>query len=489
MEPREINMRETNGVNSIKKAVIMRGMFFLHYTVTVALFLICWIVFYRMPAVQGEYFVHNRTICASYIMLLFVFSRIYRSYKVGMHRVSELVQGQFFATLMSWGITYILACIMAQKLLNPLVGFVFLALQIAIGLPWTICMNQVYYRIHKAKQTVVFYRKKNDLQKIKELVARGDKWRVVKYYHCHNRGGEMTLANDWSVNEYEENIDGDIHRITKVIDGYEAVFVVGIDEDLRNGIVKYCVERKKDCYFVPHTGDVMVAGATHMKAFSVPIFRVRRSNPSPEYLFAKRTVDIFVSGIALLVLSPVMLVTALLIKLYDGGPAFYKQTRLTKDGKKFEVLKFRSMKVTAESDGVARLATENDDRITAIGKVIRAIRFDELPQLINIIKGDMSIVGPRPERPEIAEQYLKELPEFNLRLQVKAGLTGYAQVYGKYNTEPADKLKMDLIYINNMSIVEDFRLIMATVQILFVKESTQGFEDGKVLPGLGVEEA
>ena len=213
-----------------------------------------------------------------------------------------------------------------------------------------------------------------------------------------------------------------------------------------------------------------------MKAFSMPIFRVRRSEPGPEILMLKRAFDICASLTALILLSPFMLITALVIKLYDHGPAFYKQTRLTKDGKHFNILKFRSMKVSAESDGVARLASENDDRITPIGKVIRAIRFDELPQLINILKGDMSIVGPRPERPEIAEQYLKELPAFNLRLQVKAGLTGYAQVYGRYNTEPVDKLKMDLMYINNLSVIEDLRLIMATVQILFQKESTQGIQ-------------
>ena len=135
------------------------------------------------------------------------------------------------------------------------------------------------------------------------------------------------------------------------------------------------------------------------------------------------------------------------------------------------------MRVDAEKDGVARLACDHDDRITPVGKVIRAIRFDELPQLINILKGDMSIVGPRPERPEIAAQYEKEMPAFSLRLQVKAGLTGTAQVYGRYNTEPRDKLKM---YINRMSLREDLKLIFATVKILFMKDSTAGVQDGQV---------
>lgn len=480
MKTQELQKGSERTKKSIKKAVIMRSMVAFHYTVQVALFLCCWIIFYRVPAEQGEYFVHNRTIAATYMLLLIVFSRIYAGYKVGLYRVSELIQGQFFSNIMSWGITYFMACIMAQKLLNPLMGFACLALQMGLGTLWTVLMNKVYYRVQKAKRTVAFYRSRNDLQKIKELVARRDKWYVEKYLHCRELSYEQDLVDEQDAvanqDEFEESIDGDIQKIMKVIDEYDAALVTGVNASLRNGIAKHCVETGKDCYFVPHTGDVMVAGAMHIKAFSVPIFRIRRSSPSPEFLLFKRLFDIVVSGVALLILWPIMLITAIVIKSYDHGPAFYKQTRLTKDGKTFNVLKFRSMKVSAESDGVARLATENDDRITPVGKVIRAIRFDELPQLINILKGDMSIVGPRPERPEIAEQYLKELPAFHLRLQVKAGLTGYAQVYGRYNTEPSDKLKMDLMYINNMGIAEDLRLIMATIQILFQKESTQGIE-------------
>ena len=172
-----------------------------------------------------------------------------------------------------------------------------------------------------------------------------------------------------------------------------------------------------------------------------------------------------------------MLFTALAVKLYDGGPVFYKQTRLTKDRKLFQIYKFRSMRVDAEKDGVARLSTgENDPRITPVGRLIRACRLDELPQLINILKGDMTIVGPRPERPEIAAEYEKQLPEFALRLQVKAGLTGYAQVYGKYNSSPYEKLEFDLMYINEMNFLVDLELMFNTFRIMFSKESTEGFE-------------
>jgi len=181
------------------------------------------------------------------------------------------------------------------------------------------------------------------------------------------------------------------------------------------------------------------------------------------------------------IFSPVMLCVAVAIKITDGGDIFYRQKRLTKDGKIFSVLKFRSMRMDAEKDGVARLSTgENDPRVTRVGRFIRAVRFDELPQLLNILKGDMAIVGPRPERPEISAQYAKEMPEWNLRLQAKCGLTGYAQVYGQYNTTPYDKLLLDLMYIARPSLFEDFKIIFATVKILFMKESTEGVAEGQV---------
>ena len=222
-----------------------------------------------------------------------------------------------------------------------------------------------------------------------------------------------------------------------------------------------------------------MSGAHRMHMFHLPVLRLERYNPPQEYLIIKRLFDIVASLLALIILFPLMFIFALLI-MKDGGPAFYRQCRLTKDGKQFYVLKFRSMRVDAEKDGIARLSTgENDDRITPIGKVIRRFRIDELPQLINILKGDMSIVGPRPERPEIAKQYEETLPEFRLRLQAKCGLTGYAQVYGKYNTTPYDKLQMDLMYISNPSLAQDLSIIFATIKILFMPESTDGIEEGQ----------
>ena len=189
--------------------------------------------------------------------------------------------------------------------------------------------------------------------------------------------------------------------------------------------------------------------------------------------------DLALSLVGLIVASPIMLVCAIAIKAEDGGHVFYKQKRLTKDGRVFEILKFRSMRVDAEKySGAVLSAGEHDPRITKVGHIIRACRLDELPQLINILKGDMSIVGPRPERPELQKEIEKEVPDFGLRLQVRAGLTGYAQVYGKYNTTFYDKLLMDLMYISKAGVLEDLTIMLATVKILTSKESTEGVGEG-----------
>lgn len=462
-------------LKKLRKAMIMHGFVLFHYMLMLGTFLAAWQLSYRPLANRGLFSTNSMAICALYAVSLIVLDRIYTVYKVGLFRIGELVYSQSLAALISLGLTYVLACMLAFKVLNPLPMIAVLLVQIVICALWTKIANRVYFRIHAAKKTVVVYRDAKDLEKLSEIQFFESRWNVQKQIYCPEEW-DPDLPTGGRIAGTKPR---DIYNMMEQLAGYEAVFVVGVNATLRNGIAKYCIETKRDCYFVPHTGDVIVSGAEHIQSFSVPILRARRANPSPEYLFVKRAFDIAAALAALIVFSPFMLITALAIKAYDKGPALYKQVRLTKDGEPFEILKFRSMKVNAEKDGVARLASEHDDRITPVGKIIRAIRFDELPQLLNILRGDMTIVGPRPERPEIAEQYMQEMPAFSLRLQVKAGLTGYAQVYGRYNTEPSDKLKMDLMYINNMGVMEDLKLMFATVRILFMKESTSGIGEGQ----------
>ena len=222
----------------------------------------------------------------------------------------------------------------------------------------------------------------------------------------------------------------------------------------------------------------MIRNSESIDLFDSPLLLFRNNGLTYRQMFVKRAMDIVISLSGIVLASPVMLLIAAFVKAYDHGPVFYRQKRLTKDGAEFEILKFRSMVVNSEKYG-ARLAKKNDSRITPIGRVIRRLHFDELPQLFNILKGDMAFVGPRPERREITDEYAKSIPEFSYRLKVKAGLTGYAQVYGQYNTVPYDKLKMDLTYITSYSIWLDIKLIILTVKILFQKEKSEGVKDSQ----------
>ena len=258
---------------------------------------------------------------------------------------------------------------------------------------------------------------------------------------------------------------------------YDAVILNDLDAHTKNRLIKLCFDTNTRVYYVPKLSDIIIKNSNELNQIDAPLFLNRNNGIGPIQRFAKRFFDILFSGVALIVLSPVFLITAILIHNEDKGPVFYKQERLTIGGKRFMILKFRSMIVDAEKDGSPRPASENDDRITKIGRLIRKIRIDELPQLINIIKGDMSIVGPRPERWEHVEKYTNEIPEFSFRLKMKGGLTGYAQVYGRYNTTALDKLKLDLCYITNYSLLLDLQIIFETIKVLFQKESTQGFSE------------
>ncbi|MCD8363488.1 MAG: sugar transferase [Lachnospiraceae bacterium] len=267
-------------------------------------------------------------------------------------------------------------------------------------------------------------------------------------------------------------------NLQREIQNCDAMMLYGLDESKRNILVKFCYEQSIRVYIAPEISDILLRGADRVHSFDTPFLLLRNAGLSFEQRIAKRAMDIVISAILLVIASPFMLLTAIAIRLEDGGPALYKQERVTIGGRKFFIYKFRSMVVDAEKYG-AQFSTKNDSRITKVGHFIRATRLDELPQLLNILKGDMSIVGPRPERQQYIEEFCRETPEFIYRLKVKAGLTGYAQIYGKYNTTPLDKLKLDLMYIESYSILLDIRLIFLTLKIMFTKESTEGVEDGQ----------
>ena len=305
-------------------------------------------------------------------------------------------------------------------------------------------------------------------------------WKVVEIYGDHRND----LYRKMDSLKYKYHIVDQVYyknaNIRKLISKYDAILLNDIPAHPRNYILKCCFEKDRRVYFVPKISDIMVKQSDELNLFDTPLFLNRNHGMSIPERVIKRTMDIVFTSIALIILSPVFLITAIAIKMNDGGPVFFCQERCTIGGKIFTIIKFRSMIVDAEKDGRSHPAGEADDRITKVGKVIRATRIDELPQLINILKGEMSIVGPRPERVEHVEHYTSEIPEFAFRNKVKGGLTGYAQVYGKYNTTALDKLKLDLVYITNYSLLLDLQIIIETIKILFQKESTEGFSEERV---------
>ncbi len=458
---------------SLRKAFIMYAVKALHYAVMLALFVGGWWLFYRTAAMNGEFVTNSGVVCALYALLLYLFGRLYDAYNVGICRIGELLYSQILANLVSLGITYVFVCILARGLINPVAGIGIAVAQTVFSIIWVLPANKLYFILNAPKDTLIIYRSESDLERLEELRYFTSHWSVVK-----------RIRLDEALSDDSDNVQSMPHNVYRSLipfmEMYSTIFISGVDATLRNGIVKYCVEHDKDCFFVPHIGDIIAMGSKHMRNFAIPICLANRAKLTPGVLFFKRCFDLLLSLIGIIVFSPIMLIVAVSIKCNDGGTVFYRQERLTKDGKVFNILKFRSMRMDAEQDGKVRLASCDDKRITSVGKIIRAIRLDELPQLFNILCGDMSIVGPRPERPEIAEQYEKILPTFSLRLQVKAGLTGYAQVYGRYNSEPQDKLKLDLMYINRISMFEDLRMIFATVKILFMRESSEGVAVGQV---------
>lgn len=393
-----------------------------------------------------------------YLFLLYQLNKIYHALTVGLVRVSELIYSQALALLFCNVMAYLACCLYCREFIETLPLFAMMVIQFELSMLWSLLANRWYFRNYAVPKTALFYRDDEDLRRIYS----------VKYFE--DRFDVAVLIR-------EPGTDLSCH-LSK-LEGIQAIFSSGIDHGLKNQIALYCLKNGLCAYFTPTIEEVIVMGAEYMPIFSEPVMKIQRAHQKTGYLTAKRAMDIVVSLIGLVVLSPLMLVVAAAIKLHDGGPVFYKQKRLTLGGKVFPILKFRSMRTDAEKDGVARLACEDDHRITPIGSIIRSMRIDELPQLINILFGDMSLVGPRPERPEIAAEYEEALPEFALRLQVRAGLTGMAQVYGRYNTDPNNKLKMDLLYINRLSFLTDFRLMLATAKILFLKESTAGIREGQ----------
>lgn len=419
-------------------------------------FLICWTLYYEPRTTTVGSKQVSVLVMITFFFICYYFGQRLDCFRVSILQIRDVIFGEVLATMITDVIMYILIWMLSIHLPNLIPGLITWGGQCVIGVIWAYVMHQSYFSTHPPLRTIVIYDERMGMENL---------------IHTYGLEKRFNIKTVYPVESIMDKLE--------VMEEFDAAFLCGIHSRERNIILKHCINHKIKLFMIPRIADVMMRGSEQIHMLHLPILKTQRYKPSIEYQIIKRTMDIVVSGIATIVLSPLFLITAIAVKS-DGGPAFYKQKRLTKDGKVFEILKFRSMRVDAEKySGAVLSAGENDPRITKVGRIIRACRLDELPQLLNILKGDMSLMGPRPERPELQKEIEKEVPEFGLRLQAKAGLTGYAQVYGKYNTTFYDKLLMDLMYISKPSILEDFTIMLATVKILTSKESTEGVGEGK----------
>lgn len=456
-----MSKNKKNRAQSIKKVAAME-MPLLGLVIQTLIYAWLWFeIYYPLVRLRLKFYRNGHIlVLLLYFVLLLFFTKMYGGLNVGYLKPFDVSLSQIFALVIVNIFTYFQDSLMRNWMLPAGWAILVTIVQIVFAVVWINLSDRVYRKVFPPTELILVHGDRSIEPILQKFKSRPEKYRVVDTINIHEG---LDAVEDKLCSNYGK-----------------AAVLWDIPAQERNDLVKFCYANGIRQYMMPKISDVLVKGSEQLHLFDTPIYMTREYALSFEQRFVKRLIDIICSVILLVITSPIFLVTAIAVHAYDGGPVFYKQTRCTINRKEFQIIKFRSMRVNAEQDGVARLASEKDDRITPVGHFIRKVRIDELPQLINILKGEMSFIGPRPERPEIIAQYEKEMPEFAYRMKVKAGLAGYAQIYGKYNTTPYDKLKLDLTYIQNYSVFLDLKLMLLTLKIVFTPEATEGVSEGQV---------
>ncbi len=425
------------------------------------MFAFVWYKYYSENIVLPFYRRGNWVLIGVYAVMTAVFFKAYGGFKLGYLKKTDMLYSQLISMVCVNVIAYFLISLIGRDFMKWMPILELTLADFAVLTIWTFITGKIYFMIYPPRRLIILYGSHQAASLVMKMSQRVDKYMICE----------------------SVDISEDSEKIKELILKYEGVIICDIPADMRNDYVKFCFENSMRAYIAPKISDIIIRGADDIRLFDTPLMLCRNYGLDFEQRLCKRIFDIVFTLIVLIPALPVMLICALCIKLYDGGPVLYKQTRLTIDEQKFQVYKFRSMIVDAEKNGIPQLCTEEDDRITPVGKFLRKCRLDELPQLFNILKGEMSVVGPRPERPELSDEYKKEMPEFGYRLKVKAGLTGYAQVTGVYDTSPYDKLKMDLMYIENYSLRMDLQIILMTIKTMLFPGKTNAETDIISAPG------
>lgn len=351
--------------------IAVRAAKLVNIIIMIAPFIFVWYKYYADKLWVDFYMRGHWLVIMLYMLLYFLIGRIYDAFKMSYNSHGEMIYSQLLSLFEVNFIMYIVAWLLIRHIpaILPVLGV--MVTQIVLAVIWSYVSQTWYYHTFPANKTVVIYDMRQGIEQLIEEYNLNKKFKVVSKV---------------SAKECVEDLS--------VLDGADTVFLIGVHSHDRNIVTKYCLMHNIVAFLIPRVGDLIITGSKRTHMFHLLLLKVERYNPSFEYLLIKRIGDIVLSLIAIVLFFPVILITAICIKAEDHGPVLYKQCRLTKDGKEFDIYKFRSMRTDAEKDGVARLSTgDNDDRITKVGHFIRKVRIDEIPQLFNILAGDLTIVG------------------------------------------------------------------------------------------------
>ena len=396
------------------------------------------------------YYWGNYVVLLIYAAILYFTCKIYNGFRFGTVGLQEIILSWMLCLFITNALEYLKLSLLFGSLLPATGILAIFAAQAALAALLSCCIDKLYFFLNPAHQAIIIYSSEKKAGDYSEILQK------------HKNRFEISQIAS------QERPDEELRGL---IDGAESVFFLDVDEKIRDPLTAYCFKNNKRIYILPTFSGVLLNAAEVLIISNTPVFLSKNPFPGVGARAVKRGMDIILSLVGMILLSWLMLIVIIAIRVCDGGPAIYKQTRLTIGGKLFTMYKFRSMRVGAAESG---LTEKNDSRITSVGGFIRKTRIDELPQLFNVLLGSMSLVGPRPERPEIAAIYESLYPGFSLRTKVKAGLTCYAHVYGKYSTPPEERLLMDIMYIERASVWQDLMLILQTIKIPFMPSTAEG---------------
>jgi len=433
-------------------------------------FIVCYGIFAVSMAFAVPFVItRSRTaliVAMSFAVSYGMLSRIYGAMDIGSRKSRSITFSMLMILLFSDLIAHLFLSIMDITVVHnghfvyeaPGLLFIAYIVQIIFVICAAFIGNDVFFAIFKPQKCVVIYSPDADIDLFVSKIE--------------------TMKNQYQVVRSIPYTTDRIDKIINSIDRSEAVFIYGLPVSDRSELVSCAYKAKKDIYYNLEVDDIVSIGGKMTSIVDTPVICSLVKNNDLVFRFIKKIADEVFSLIGIILLIPMFIIVSAAIKIEDGGSVFYKQPRITIGGRTFKLIKFRSMR--EEVGDIHVSVTENDDRITKVGRFIRKFRIDEFPQLFNVLAGDMSLVGPRPEMVENVKAYTRELPEFMYRQRMKAGITGLAQIYGRYNTSPKDKLMFDLMYIEQANIWLDIKLLLRTVLVLFTPdESTQAFSKNK----------